>query len=220
MKVLFATTNPAKVKYYANRLLKDGIELVTLKDLNIDLDVEEDGKTPVENSVIKATAYYKLSGLPTIAVDDGLFLNNVPDSIQPGTNVRRVNGKRLDDEEMIEYYINIINEYGNNGILEGYFLKGISIVYKNYTKSFEKKSSRTFINKRSNHLIEGYPLNSILIIPSLNKYQSELTDEEQSSLADNEKVSIFEFIQDSINNLEELIKKIKWRLFIYFFASV
>jgi len=209
MKVLFATTNPAKVKYYANRLLKDGIELVTLKDLNIDLDVEEDGKTPVENSVIKATAYYKLSGLPTIAVDDGLFLNNVPDSIQPGTNVRRVNGKRLDDEEMIEYYINIINEYGNNGILEGYFLKGISIVYKNYTKSFEKKSSRTFINKRSNHLIEGYPLNSILIIPSLNKYQSELTDEEQSSLADNEKVSIFEFIQDSINNLEELIKKIK-----------
>ena len=35
MKVLFATTNSAKVKYYANRLLKDGIELVTLKDLNI-----------------------------------------------------------------------------------------------------------------------------------------------------------------------------------------
>ena len=111
MKVLFATTNPAKVKYYANRLLKDGIELVTLKDLNIDLDVEENGMTPIENSIIKATAYYKLSGLPTIAVDDGLFLNNVPDSIQPGTNVRRVNGKRLDDEEMIEHYINIINEY-------------------------------------------------------------------------------------------------------------
>ena len=209
MKVLFATTNSAKVKYYANRLLKDGIELVTLKDLNIDLDVEENGKTPVENSIIKATEYYKLSGLPTIAIDDGLFLNNVPDSIQPGTNVRRINGKRLNDEEMIEHYINIINEYGNNGILEGYFLKGISIVYKNYTKSFEKKSSRTFINKRSSHIIEGYPLNSILIIPSLNKYQSELTDEEQSLLADNEKVSIFEFIQDSINNLEELIKKIK-----------
>lgn len=209
MKVLFATTNPAKVKYYANRLLEEGIELITLKDLNIEQDVEEDGKTPVENSIIKATAYYKISGLPTIAIDDGLFLDNVIDSIQPGTNVRRVNGKRLNDEEMIEHYINLINKYGNNGILEGYFLKGISIVYKNYTKSFEKKSLRTFINKKSNIINEGYPLNSILIIPSLNKYQSELTEEEQSLLADNEKISIFEFILESINNLEKSIKNIK-----------
>ena len=44
MKVLFATTNPAKVKKYKKVLKKKGIELLTLKDLDINIKVEETGK--------------------------------------------------------------------------------------------------------------------------------------------------------------------------------
>lgn len=33
-KVLFATTNPAKVKKYKEALKEKGIELITIKDLN------------------------------------------------------------------------------------------------------------------------------------------------------------------------------------------
>ena len=104
MKVLFATTNPAKIKAYATRLEERGYEIVTLKDLEITTDVEETGKSPVENAIIKAKAYHEISKLPTIALDDALFLENVPENLQPKTNVRRVNGKRLNDEEMIEHY--------------------------------------------------------------------------------------------------------------------
>ena len=41
MKVLFATSNPAKVERYAEQLKKNNIELITLKDLNFKVEIEE-----------------------------------------------------------------------------------------------------------------------------------------------------------------------------------
>ena len=117
MKYLLATTNKAKIRYYGTKLREQGVEIVTLEDLNIKCNVDETGKNPIENAIIKASAYNQISGMPTIALDEGLFLKGVPDHIQPGTHVRRVNGKRLNDIEMIEYYIDLVNKYGENGIL-------------------------------------------------------------------------------------------------------
>ena len=45
MKILFATTNPAKVKRYESKLTEKGIELITIKDLDFKLDIDENGKT-------------------------------------------------------------------------------------------------------------------------------------------------------------------------------
>ena len=44
MKVLFATTNPAKIKKYAEKLKENNIEVLTIKDLGINLKPEETGK--------------------------------------------------------------------------------------------------------------------------------------------------------------------------------
>ena len=59
--VVFATGNPAKAKRFSKGLLKNGIEVLSLKDLNIDLNVEENGKDAIENSLIKARACYKIT---------------------------------------------------------------------------------------------------------------------------------------------------------------
>lgn len=105
MKILFATTNKAKLKFYDTRLKEKGIDFVTLLDMGITEEVTENGDTPLENAIIKAVGYAKLSGLPAIAIDDGLYFDNMPNELQPGVHVRRVNGKRLNDGEMIKYYI-------------------------------------------------------------------------------------------------------------------
>ena len=112
MKVLFATTNPAKVKKYKEELEKNGIELLTINDINLDLHVEETGKNCLENAYIKASAYCKETGMPTIGMDNSLFIEELPEEKQPGTHVRRVNGKELTDDEMIEYYQGLVKEYG------------------------------------------------------------------------------------------------------------
>lgn len=203
MKYLLATTNKAKIRYYGTKLRECGIEIVTLEELNISCDVDETGKNPIDNAIIKASAYSKLSGMPTIALDEGLFLEGVPDDIQPGTHVRRVDGKRLNDREMIEYYIDLVNKYGQNGILNGYFLKGVAIVNQGCTYTFDYKANRCFTNRQSKVIDEGYPLASIQIVSSLNKFKSELTEEEEKITIDIEQNDIFEFISNTIKVIEQ-----------------
>ena len=202
MKILFATTNPAKIKRYAPLLEKQGHEVVTLKDLNITTDIEETGKTPIENAIVKAKAYHEISNLPTIALDDALYLENVPNNLQPKTNVRRVNGKRLNDEEMITYYTSLVNRYGKDGKLHGYFQKGIAIVTDEKTESFQTKSTRCFSSTRCDKVNEGYPLASIQWIDELNKYKAELTEAEDDKIMAEEQKEIVKFIESKINNLK------------------
>jgi len=198
MKILFATTNPAKVKTYASRLIEKGYEIVTLKDLKIDIDVEENGTTPLENAVIKAKEYHKISNLPTIAMDEGLYLDGVPKHLQPGTHVRRVNGKKLTDEEMIIHYINLVNQYGINGKLTGFFQKGVAILNDDQIDTIEIKAPRCFSNTRCETITIGYPLASIQWVEELNKYKAELTKEEESKLMSKEQKEILDFIESKI----------------------
>ena len=95
MKVLFSTTNPAKVKKYKKALEEKGIELLTLKDLNINIKVEEIEK----NAYIKARSYYEVAHIPTIGMDNCLFIEELSEEEQPGTHVRRVKGRELTEEE-------------------------------------------------------------------------------------------------------------------------
>lgn len=93
MEVLFATNNPAKIKIYADKLKENGIQLKTLADLKISDEVEENGKNSIENAIIKAKGYYKIAKIPTIGMDNCLYIEGINEEDQPGTHVRRVHGK-------------------------------------------------------------------------------------------------------------------------------
>lgn len=198
MKVLFATTNPAKVKKYAEKLKKKNIEVITIKDLGINLHVEESGKNAIENAYIKAKAYYDETGITTIGMDNNLFIEELPDEKQPGTHVRRVNGKELTDEEMIEYYTHLVKEYG--GKLTAKWVYGM-VLYNGEEKKEHSwsKSHFYFVDKPSEKRNPGYPLDSISIMPEYNKYFVELTDEDKNknSSKDNED-DVIEFIVNNI----------------------
>ena len=107
---MFATGNQAKVNRFSKGLNDRGIRILTLEDVNLDVDIEECGKDAIENALIKARAYHIKTSMPTIAVDDNLYIENLPDSKQPGMYVRRVNGKRLSDVEMLEYYSKLVRD--------------------------------------------------------------------------------------------------------------
>ena len=126
MKVLFATGNPAKVKRYKESLEKNGIELITIKDIGINLNIDENGKDAIENAYIKAKAYYDATGIPTIGMDNNLFIDGIDESLQPGTHVRRVGGRQLSDEEMITYYTRLVKEHG--GKLQAKWVYGMVVI--------------------------------------------------------------------------------------------
>ena len=196
MKVLFATTNPAKIKRYAEELKKRNIEVVTIKDLGINLHVDENGKNAVENAYIKAKAYYEASKITTIAMDNNLFIEDLPAEKQPGTHVRRIDGKELNDDDMIEYYTNLVKEHG--GKLTAKWVYGMVIYNGKEAKEYTwSKSHFYFVDKPCEKRNPGYPLDSIAIVPKYNKYLVELTDEQRPSQETNND-GVIDFIMNNI----------------------
>lgn len=175
-KVLFATGNEAKVKRFQKELLENGLEIITINDLKEKIDVEENGKNAIENALIKAKAYSKIIDIPVFAMDDNLYIEGIPEQKQPGMFVRRVNGKRLNDEEMIEYYSNLAHEYGKESKLTTRWVYGISVVNNGDEATYTwSKDDFYLVDKPSKVINPGYPLNSVSIDKETNEYFSETT---------------------------------------------
>lgn len=197
MKVLFATTNPAKVKKYVSKLQEKGIEVLTIKDINLKLNVEEIGKNAIENAFLKAKAYFEATGIVSIGMDNNLFIEELSEEKQPGIYVRRVNGKELTDEEMIKYYTNLVKE--NGGRLTAKWVYGLVIYNGKEVKEYTwAKEHFYFVDKPCEKRTPGYPLDSISIMPEYNKYFVELTQEERRSNPNNEE-HVIDFIVRNLN---------------------
>ena len=160
-KVLFATGNDSKAKRFKDGLLRNGIEIITIKDIDEDIEVLEDGKDAIENALIKARAYAKVLDIPVFAMDDSLYIDNIPDDKQPGLYVRRVNGKRLSDEEW-------------------------------------SKNDFYIVDKLSDKIDPGYPLNTISINKKLNKYFTDMTKEDYDTVKEDES-DVVEFLWKNLS---------------------
>ena len=198
MKILFATGNESKSKRFSKGLKKYNIDVISLKDIDINLDVEENGKNAIENAIIKAKAYYEATNMITMAMDDTLYLDNVPEKLQPGMFVRRVNGKRLNDEEMIEHYSKLAKKYGTDGKLTARWIYGLAVIKDGDVKTYTWSKEDFYItDKRNDKLDVGYPLNSISINIKLNKYFTDMTEEDKLNIKQDES-DVVEFIKNSV----------------------
>ncbi len=75
MKVIIATGNENKLREIRQITADMDIEIVSMKDAGVYVDVEETGTTFEENAYLKASAIAKKSGLPTLADDSGLEID-------------------------------------------------------------------------------------------------------------------------------------------------
>lgn len=80
-KIIFATGNAGKMREIRDIMADLDVELLSMKEAGIKLDIVEDGKTFEENALIKARAICKLAGEMVLADDSGLeidYLNKEP----------------------------------------------------------------------------------------------------------------------------------------------
>ncbi len=186
-KVLFATGNESKAERFKKGLLENNIEIITINDIEKNIDIEENGKDAIENALIKARAYANVYDLPVFAMDDNLYIDDIPEDKQPGMYVRRVNGKRLNDNEMIEYYSNLAHEYGKNGKLTCRWVYGIAVIKDGKESTYTwSKEDFYIVDKPSNKINSGYPLNTISINKKLNKYFTDMTEEDKEMVKESE----------------------------------
>ena len=197
-EILFATGNESKVNRFKEKLLERGILLKSLKDININLEVEENGKTAIENAEIKAKAYYNVTKITTMAMDDTMYIDDIPEDKQPGVFVRRVNGKRLNDEEMIEYYTNLVKTYGKDEKLNTKWISGMAIIKDGKISTYTETTSEYYlVDTPAKDMIEGYPLSSISVNKKVNKYDIYLSEEDKK-IAQADDAGFIDFIEKTI----------------------
>ena len=182
MKLLFATGNKMKYELMKERLKPlDNIEVITPKMLDINVDVKEDGITPTENAIKKAEAYYKVTKMPVIAEDSGLYIDEFKENEQPGLFVKRVNGKEgLSDEEVLTYYINKLNEYGGTSLAS--YHTGVCLIDENgnkYTDLLKESKFLLMSNKNIKEYTNGGCLDCISFDLDANKFFNERSEEDK-----------------------------------------
>lgn len=177
-KIIYGTTNPAKVAQVKDVLSPLGFDVQSLADFTQKITVEENGKTAEENARKKATKYAEELGELVLSMDVALYFNNLPAAQQPGLHVRRLNGnEHASDEEMVAHYTHVAQSAG--GRLKGYWQYAFALARPNgRCVSFTHNTPRIFTSKPSKTIIKGYPLNSLQIDPVSGAYISEMSKNE------------------------------------------
>lgn len=104
MDLLVATNNLHKVHEYQEMFQQYGINVHYPKELGINVDPDENGKTYEENSLIKAKALQEFSKMPIIADDSGLnvvALDNFP-GIHSSRFASSLGGNKVANLELIK----------------------------------------------------------------------------------------------------------------------
>ncbi len=189
MKIVYGTTNESKVNYMRTMVRGLNIQIVSLKNCNIELpSLEETGTTPLENARIKALAYYKVLGIPVFSCDSGLYFDDVHPDDQPGAWIRRIHGRELSDEEMILYYSELARKYG--GKLIAQYRNAISmIIDKNTQLDYEGDviASEKFylVSKPHKRLERGFPLNSLAMHIQSRQYYFDMKSNKEDDVSYN-----------------------------------
>ncbi|UUV18270.1 hypothetical protein NRK67_13365 [Fusobacteria bacterium ZRK30] len=184
MKILYGTTNGSKINHMKEMIKELGIEIIGLKEAGeTSIKIIEDGKTPLENAEKKARGYFKEFKIPVFACDTGLYLEGLKSEDQPGVNVRRVGGKELSDDEMIEHYSEIARK--NGGEITGWYENAIYLILDEETEfSYQgiEISSEEFIisEKPYKKRLSGFPIDSLSKEVKSGRYYLEIEDESKN----------------------------------------
>lgn len=178
-RIVFATGNAGKMKEIREILSDLELEVVSMKEIGVDIPIEEDGTTFEENALIKARAVARQCGEIVLADDSGLevdYLNG-----EPGIYSARYMG------EETPYSIKNANIIG---CLEGIpdekrtarFVCAIAAVFpdgQEMVTSGEIEGRIGYEEKGKN----GFGYDPIFYVPEFGRTTAELSDEEKNSIS-------------------------------------
>jgi hypothetical protein len=195
-KVLgIATKNPGKFNTFCELLDGLNLEIIFLNDL--ETVIEND--TVKENAILKAVSASNQVDIPVLSTDESMHLTFLEEEKQPNEKIKRIVNVDPTDEEMLKYYLDILNKQENKigtGIIETYSV----IAYKGLVCDIlYEKDSCFFKYPGSTIRISGRPLASLDYYPKYNKYYTELSNEEKDIIYGCSKKIISDFVAQTLN---------------------
>ena len=180
MKVVLASKNPHKLQEISKITEKFDIELVLQSELGIDIDVEETGTTFEENSLLKAEAVMKASGLPALADDSGIAVDAL--NGEPGVYSARYGfDESLDDWGRLELLLKN-TEHVPDGQRQAQFVCVITFITPD-GKVIQARGEIHGELTRAPRGENGFGYDPIFYYPPLGKTTAELAPEEKNEVS-------------------------------------
>lgn len=196
LEIVIATNNPNKVEEYRQMFASiSNIKLFSLKDENIHIEIEENGKTFEENSLIKAEAISKLTNKFVLADDSGLEIEALDNF--PGIYSARFMEGRPYKEKWAAIFEMLKNKENKNA----QFHCAITFITPSKDKYIFEGIEKGYITEK----IEGengFGYDPIFFSNSLNKTFGNATEEEKNAVSHRGKAfsQLLEFIKNNFNN--------------------
>lgn len=177
MKLAIATNNAHKLSEIRAILGNSFDELLSLKQLDIDIDIEETGTTLKENAILKAETICKLCGMPTLADDTGLMVDALNGA--PGVYSARYAGEAHNDKNNRALLLKNLDGVQDRS---AHFETVIAICYPdgNIITSTGRVDGHILFNECGS---EGFGYDSLFYSTELGKSFAQATPEEKNSVS-------------------------------------
>ena len=180
MKVVLASKNPHKLVEIRQITDKFGFQLVLQSELGVDLDVEETGTTFEENSLLKAEAVMKATGLPAIADDSGIAVEALGG--QPGVYSARYGfDESLDDWGRLQLLLKNTEQVPDDQ-RQAKFVCVISFVTPEGV-TIQARGEIHGMLTRAPRGENGFGYDPIFYYPPMDKTTAEMTSEEKNRVS-------------------------------------
>lgn len=174
-KLIIATANKHKLSEI-KAVLKDSVEEILPMPLEI-LEIEENGKTFMENSLIKAKAVYSKTKIPSLADDSGLCINAIDG--KPGLYSARYGGENLSYKEKMQM---ILEELKDKEDRTAYFItSAVCMLNEKYYIALEGRVYGKIIEEPRG--FEGFGYDPIFMPNDFNITYAQMSVEEKNSMS-------------------------------------
>lgn len=184
-KIIFATGNEGKMKEIREILdgltfLGEKVQILSMKEAGIDIDIIEDGTTFEENAMIKARAVAEAAKEAIVLADDsGLVIDYL--NGEPGIYSARYLGKdtsyRVKNANLVQRLEGVPDEKRS-----ARFVCAIAAVLPDGRELLTRGTIEGRIGYEEKGL-NGFGFDPIFYVPEIGKYTAELSDEDKNRIS-------------------------------------
>lgn len=178
-EVLIATNNAGKAKDFETLFKPLGVKVLTLNDIEGDIDVEETGDTFEANAILKAETVARLLGKIVIADDSGLEVDALGGA--PGVYSARYAGAVKNDSANIDKVLQEL-ETASEGNRSARFRCVLAVAGPGLkTETFSGSCEGLIRTERQG--TNGFGYDPIFFVTALNRTMAELSAEEKNEIS-------------------------------------
>ena len=174
-KLVFATNNKHKLEEVSH-ILKDKIELLSLKDINCDVDIPETATTLEGNAFLKAQYIHENYGLNCFADDTGLEIESLNN--EPGVFSARYAGSDKSSEANMLKVLKNLEGIENR---KAQFRTAVSLIIDNKQYLFEGIIKGNIIKEKRGN--SGFGYDPIFVPEGYDKTFAELGNEIKNKIS-------------------------------------